>query len=158
MTFQRLLTQYQPIEDQPAKRRRAILEHVQANPGVSLRALARATGIGLGSLQHHVRMLVKRNRLWMDCLGKTHAYHAGPQPACQQDVLKARMRALDELDRRLMSLIDAADAPTQVAILTAFSDRGLARSTVQSRLKRLTRRGLLRAEPRGRLVVYAVVA
>lgn len=120
------------------QRRLAIQNAINENPGLTFRALSRATGIPSGTLRHHINVLLRRGSAWLLLVESRHLHFAGPRPDSANAVRAAWHEALPEGMQTL--LIDALCAKKQADLLDA---RPEPRSTTQHHLSMLTRWGFL---------------
>ncbi len=140
--------------------RARILAAVSAMPGVHMRELERSTGISLGGLTHHLRVLEQQGALVGLSDGYYHRYFL---PSL---VLPEASRRLNEVDRRLLALCRrpaslaivlnlAADGPLTHEDLRARLRRS--KGTVTYHLSRVIEEGIVRVvrDPRGDLYELA---
>lgn len=130
-------------------RRQLILDLLQEQPGLCVRELARATGIQMGSLCHHLRLLARSGRVWTTKRG-VRLLHFPASVRCEP-LAAIAAHDLDELDRLLLSL---ARRPIPQKGVLDSAPEGVPRSTVQHRLARLVAQGLLATRREGRLLIY----
>ena len=149
---------YQPTTARlpaPHPRRGAILALLEAEPGLCFRELMRRTGIGAGSLDHHVRRLVRAGMVWRVRHGPRILHFATDGP---RRVREAVMRhGLDPVDQAILAWSRTAGPRRQLAFLDAPPAQGMPRSSVQHRLGRLVRQGFLHADRKGRSLVYSYI-
>jgi len=120
------------------QRRQAILAAINEHPGLTFRALARATGIPTATLQGHRNILLRRGQAWLLRVEGRLLHFPGTRPACA-DVVRATWR--DALPEGLRELItEALAAGRQADILHA---REAPHSTTQHRLSMLARWGFI---------------
>jgi predicted transcriptional regulator len=132
--------------------RSLILAVLHEHPGVGFRELTRLTGLASGTMQHHVRLLVRQGRVWTTRLSPRILHYAGARPYTDVEIrCEVVDHALDQVDQELVHL--ASHSVNQKAVLDAFNGR-MPRSTVQARLGALCRRGLMRLERAGRYINY----
>jgi predicted transcriptional regulator len=131
--------------------RRAIYQHVAANPGTHFRELLDEFEYAQGTLQYQLRWLEDEALVEASDDGKYTRYY----PAAEFDEAdRAVMNALRrEYSRRVLAHL-LSDGPLST---TELSDRlGKAKSTVSWHLSNLSEAGLVTNEREGRRVVYAV--
>ena len=133
-------------------RRQAILEALVQHPGSSFRGLARRAGIPTGTCRHHLNMLERDRRAWSTRIGGRLAIFVGTKPAQAEWVAVQHMP--DALDRRLLTLVEHGPVRGQNTFLNAAADTP--KSTVQHRLHRLVRWGVLRVHHQGRWLIYTL--
>lgn len=135
-------------------RREMIEDALRRTPGLSFRQVCAATRIPVGTTRHHLNILIRRQRVWYTKLGSRLAHFAGRRPPCPNGVLQAVTATFDEVDGRLY--LAARDAgPLCQKDLLAVVPEEVPRSTVQHRVKRLVRLGILSETPMGRRNLYA---
>jgi predicted transcriptional regulator len=132
-----------------------IVDTVQATPGASFRQIVRETGIPAGTARHHLSVLIRRRRVWYTRMGCRLAHFTGERPQSGMGVIRAVTATFDELDGRLY-LAARDQGPLCQKDLVAVAPDVVPRSTVQHRIKRLVRLGILRETPMGRRCMYAV--
>lgn len=147
-----------PALEHPSRQR--ILDAVRREPGLSFRAILRATGIPAGTAGHHLNVLLRAGLAWEHRLGRLGSrllHFAGRRPASRARVLAAVARVLDENPRRVLELVRELAPCHQAPILEAAEALvGLSRSTTQHILRRLEDYGLLTAFAQGRRVMYEI--
>lgn len=133
----------------PARGR--ILDWVKADPGITFRALSRHLGIPQGTLRHHLNVLERCKLLREERVEGTIAF----LPA--NDLRRARQVTIlrEPAMVALRDLVASAGRICQRDLIT-YLDGIWNRSTVQNRLKRLVRAGVLRVHPQGRHSFYEV--
>lgn len=135
-------------------RRECIESAIQSHPGLSFRQVVAATRIPAGTTRHHLSVLVRAGRVWYTQLGGRLAHFAGAKPASavmRRDVVAA---SFDEIDGRIYWHVRDEGPVSQGEILALFSDES--KSTLQHRIKRLVRFGLLAERAQGRYKLYEV--
>lgn len=134
---------------QPNANRERAMHAILACPGVSFRALGRATGIPAGTLVHHLRILKRARRIVERPLGVRRTFY--PAGSAIPDPIEEVCRREPYLEQ-LRLWIDANPGSTQMDVLAAFA---WAHSTTQHRLHRLVALGAVRRVPVGlRSVAY----
>lgn len=129
--------------------RRAIYQHVAANPGVHFRGLLDALDYAQGTVQYHLKWLEKQGLIEESDDGKFTRYYAADSfDELDQAVMNALRR---EYARRII-----AHLLTEGALTTAeLSDRlEKSPSTVSWHLSKLVEAGLVDKERQGRRVEY----
>lgn len=129
--------------------RRAIYQHIVANPGVHFRGLLDALDYAQGTVQYHLRWLEKQGLLEVSDDGKfTRYYSADSFDEVDQLVMNALRR---EYARRIIAHLLTAGPLTTAQL----SDRlGKSPSTVSWHLSKLADAGLVSKERHGRTVAY----
>ncbi len=132
--------------------RQSIHETLDANPGITYRQLMQFTGIGNGSLQHHLRILERARsiRHWRNDRNLHFAlFDVRPVAAMQKRTLE------DDAMNALCAYLAHPDGRMQLDIVTwAKQTHGWARSTTQSKLTRLCTLGLARVHKEGFRRIY----
>jgi predicted transcriptional regulator len=129
--------------------RTRIREHVHRNPGVHFNRLVRALDLAPGQVQHHLRALgdeVRADSLY----GRTHYYPPGTS-AWERGALALLRR---ETAREVVEAVLADEPAAPAAVADAV---GVARSTLEWHLDRLTERDVLekRYDEDGRVTLHA---
>jgi DNA-binding IclR family transcriptional regulator len=119
-------------------RRDLVVAAVAAKPGACFRELQRTLGIPAGSLQHHLRVLVRAGTLRRVKYGCRLCFFLA------EDGLDVVVARLPDDCGPLLGAVRSAPGLPQKAVLAAS---GLPRSTAQNRLALLVSVGLLRSEP-----------
>src|SRR5687768_6111121 len=137
-------------------RRRIVMDAIQARPGLGFRDLVRLTSIASGTLRHHLTVLRRSRLIWgtqHDAkvlhfpIQVPHEAHALPEVLAKH--------VLDDFDSRILQHLRGAAAPVfQKALLDAHPP-AVPRSTIQHRIKRLVRWGLITENRQGRWKRYA---
>lgn len=122
---------------QPGNRNRArIRAVVAAKPGLSFRAISRATGIASGTARHHLSVLQRRREIVEERVGRRLlAYY--PAGLDESKRLKARIQR-DAALAQVYETVRRLGQPCQSMILDAVEQP---RSTTQHRLGRLVAMG-----------------
>lgn len=136
--------------------RKRIEAALQATPGLGFRALCRATGLAMGTVQHHLGVLRARGRVWCVWMFGASRHFVGRRPASRREFVEAVVVSFDAVDGRLYVVVRDEGPLCQSMIVERFS--GVARSCVQHRLKRLVDLGVLESWREGRYRFYAVCA
>jgi DNA-binding transcriptional ArsR family regulator len=90
--------------------RRALLDHIQSNPGEHVASLSRATSIGRVVLQHHLRMLESHGLVVTRNAGRLRRYFpAGETPSPEASRREVALR--DPTRRAVLDAIDRAASP-----------------------------------------------
>lgn len=124
-------------------------------PGIGFRGLMRATGIPTGTLRWHVNVLMRVGRVWCERVANVLMHFPGPRPVREQAVRAAIVDVLPGRDRQAYAVIAGRPGCLQRDVIASLSWPS---SSVQYRLYRLQRLGLVYATPSGRSVRYEVVA
>jgi predicted transcriptional regulator len=133
----------------PHPRRTAILDLLHERPGLCLRELGRELGIQMGTLRHHLSVLIRGGSVWTTQRGLRVLHFPADVPRVPLVAIAAHV--LDELDRQLL---DLARRPINQKGVLDSAPVEVPRSTVQHRLRRLVAQGLLAARRQGRLIIY----
>ena len=132
-----------------------VLQAISRSPGLSLRAIGRATGLHIGVVRGHVHRLTKQRRIAQRRHGaRILAYPRPSAPKDDRRAVAADQELRLEEQRRLLAFIAGRPALTQTDILEATAQWGWARSTTQHRLGRLIKAGLVKSRRRGREKLY----
>lgn len=138
-----------------AETRREIIEETLAKtPGLSFRQVVASTRIPAGTARHHLTVLSREGRVWYTRLGGRLAHFAGRRPSSpivMRDIVAA---SFDAMDGRIYLAVRDQGPLVQKDILERFDDEPI--STIQHRIKRLVRFGILSEHWRGRYREYNV--
>lgn len=138
-----------------AEARREIIEDtLRKTPGLSFRQVCASTRIPAGTARHHLTMLVRTGRIWYTQLGGRLAHFAGSRPSspvARRDTVAA---SFDQIDGRIYLLVRDHGPVAQKEILDQFDDEP--KATLQHRVKRLVRFGIISERPQGRYRMYEV--
>lgn len=122
--------------------RRRIHDIVLEHPGISFRELVLSTGLGAGTVRHHLTVLVGHAIFVEQQFGARAVFFlTGAAPAQWESVVALRDQAL----RELHSVALAFPGGNQRAFVEIMAERGWLRTTTVNRLARLERHGLLRS-------------
>lgn len=138
------------VLDHPQRAR--LVQIVEANPGLRFNELRTASGLGNGTLSHHVRVLAAHGHLRRLAKGGSTFFF----PATPDRAMEARAVALkSEGARRVLAAIQASPGRSNldVAGLT-----GLDPGTVHYHVRRLAEAGLVNVRRAGRTTVLDPVA
>jgi DNA-binding IclR family transcriptional regulator len=139
----------------PHPRRDLILAVIEEQPGLSFRALCRATGLKPGTLHYHLSVLQRGEAIWTTRHRARLLHFPGPTPRLPGEVREAiAEHALDELDQGLLAWLQEAGPASQKAALASHAAAGVPRATVQHRLNRLAEQGFLLRREGFQCVVY----
>lgn len=138
-------------EVKPCANREVLLRLVHQSPGLTFRGLGKASGIPAATVRHHVTVLMRLDAVWECRVGVRLLHFPGHKPVALWDQLEALRDVLDLVDRTFLDLADHGQL-SQAPFFDAAPH--LPRSTVQNRLKRLVRYGLMTEGWQGRLHVY----
>lgn len=139
-------------------RRDLILAVIEEQPGLSFRALCRATGIKQGTLHYHVSILLRSGSVWTTQHGTSLRHFPGRAPSTPMEVREALAEhALDEMDRILLAWLREGGPSSQKAALDAHAATGVPRTSLQRRLNRLTEQGFLTRQESVHSVLYTAV-
>lgn len=134
--------------------REKLLRLIQARPGLGVRDAGRRTGIPQGATAYHIEYLEREGRVSTVRFHGRRLLFPYAKPPTGRDLA---MRVVLE-DPRLFALHEfiRANGPiSQQGILNHFQEP---RSSVQNRLDRLARHGLIKSDFVGRSRIYGVVA
>ena len=138
-----------------AEARRAIIEDtLRRSPGLSFRQVCAATRIPVGTARHHLNVLVRRERIWYTKLGSRLAHFPGRRPTSTIARREAIAATFDKVDAGIYLAVRDDGPLLQTDILDLFEDEP--KATVQHRVKRLVRFGILTERPQGRYRYYEV--
>jgi hypothetical protein len=138
-------------------RRDLLLAIIEEQPGLCLRALGRAAGFKLGTLQYHLSVLRRGGAIWTTRHGPALRHFPGRQPSPAEVRGLLVEHALDEVDRGIVAWLHEVGPRRQVEALEGLGGRGVPRSSLQLRLNRLAAQGFLERRVWARSVTYAVV-
>jgi predicted transcriptional regulator len=128
-------------------RREAILAFLAQNPGAGLREIGRATEIPTGTIAHHMGSLLRSGKVTETKHGNVRRFFLADDRLAELDAAVA-LRDADL--RSLVEHLVRAGPSTQGALVPP----GVALSSVQSRLDRLVRIGLVASTRSGRFRHY----
>lgn len=142
-----------PPEDALAQEtRRRIFDHVAAHPGQHMRELQRQLAMSAGTLEYHLRVLVREDVLTERRQGRYVRYFVTAQVSRQdKDVLGLLRQAVP---RKICALLLMHPDQSHGELLRQFQ---LAPSTLTFHMKKLTEAGLVAARREGRETRYKVV-
>lgn len=123
-----------------------IERHVDANPGVHFSAIERNLGLATGQTQYHLHKLLAENRVVSECVsGRTH-YYAGEYDPWERTAIAFLRR---ETAREIITflLYDGPCHPETIAI-----EFGIARSTVEWHVSKLTEHDIVRKDRRNQRI------
>lgn len=134
--------------------RRALLAIIHARPGLSFRALVQVSGLGSGTVRHHLTVMERHGLVWTLRVGSQLAHFGGSRPASADRRLAALAACCDPLDRALLDVVATQPVRGQRAFFEAAP--ATPRSSVMHRIQRLVTRGLLLRRDQGRWACYAL--
>ena len=124
-----------------------ILEAIRANPGSTMLAVHRATGLHPFKVAGHVQRLLGQRAVVVHRTGRAvHLFPGGTNPA----QTLARIELASPEQRRLLSLIESTPDSLQDEIAKQTTRWNWAKSTTQGRLARLLEAGLIERDGRKR--------
>jgi DNA-binding transcriptional ArsR family regulator len=139
-----------PEEDALAQEtRRRIYDHVVAHPGQHLRELQRQLGMAGGTLEYHLRVLVKEGLLAQRRQGRYVRYFAASGLGRREKDAMAVLRQV--VPRRVCALLVERPGQSHGELLAQFQ---LAPSTLTFHVKKLTAAELVEARREGRETRY----
>ncbi len=138
-----------------AEARREIIEDtLRRAPGLSFRQVCAVTRIPAGTTRHHLNVLVRRQRVWYTQLGSRLAHFVGRRPESPIARREAIAATFDKVDAGIYLAVRDEGPLMQKDILDRFEDEP--KATVQHRVKRLVRFGILVEQAQGRCRIYGV--
>ena len=151
-----LFTRLRPDAVLRNRNRRAIHEHIEANPGTSFSELRRALGLGVETVRLHLRVLLSAGKVVEQRHGNTRRFFPpGFAETNRTRIILLRTAVLDDL----YALVERHTNLSQKELVElAAHDYGWKRATTQHRLGRLISGGLVVARRQGRMVLHAVQA
>ncbi len=135
-------------------RREMIEDTLRRSPGLSFRQVCSATRIPVGTARHHLNVLVRRQRIWYTQLGSRLAHFAGQKPTSPVARREAIAATFDKVDAGIYLAVRDEGPLMQKDILDRLEEEP--KATVQHRVKRLVRFGILAERPQGRCRFYEV--
>jgi predicted transcriptional regulator len=135
-------------------RRETIEETLRRSPGLSFRQVCKATHIPAGTTRHHLNVLVRQRRIWYTALGNRLMHFVGRKPQTPLQLREAVVTTFDGVDGRIYLAVRDEGPLPQKDILARFDEEP--QSTVQHRVKRLVRLGILDERAQGRYRFYSV--
>ena len=133
-----------PPHPSTAMAERLVLDAVRRNPGIGIRALQRATGLSLATVQKRVKTLRRARRL--------RTVRSGGRLACLLTGEALPPEPLPPPLARLLAILAVNGPMREVEFLELNAPTP--RSTTQHRLQRLVELGLVRARPSKRFAAY----
>jgi len=131
------------------ERRNEILKTIMQKPGITFRQLARELGIGIGDLQYHLRKLEKDGVIFSKKLGKRR--YIFPQ-GFEEEAQKLLIAISTESRRKiLLLLMEGPMSQGEIASLLKLSQ-----PTVSYHMGELKKLGIVKAEEKGRSVIYSL--
>jgi predicted transcriptional regulator len=121
---------------------------------LGFRSLARQSGIASGTARHHLGILERQDLIWTQRRDQRLLHFPGPKPALELQRANQVRATLDFVDRAFLAYVDARGCVHQKMVLAAYCM--MPRSTVQHRLKRLVRWGVLTETWMGRYKAYRI--
>lgn len=118
--------------------RRRIVDHVADHPGIHLRQIVRDLGLALGTVEHHLHLLVRHGLLERHRLQGQTGYFLAGATSPDERLLSSVLR--HDGPRRILRAL-AADADLDAAALARRL--GLSKATTAHHVKRLLAAGLL---------------
>lgn len=138
-----------------AEARREIIEDtLRRSPGLSFRQVCAATRIPAGTARHHLTVLIRNRRIWYTKLGSRLAHFAGEKPRTPTALREAVAATFDKVDAGIYLAVRDEGPLVQRDILGRFQEEPT--STVQHRVKRLVRFGILDEREQGRYRLYSL--
>lgn len=132
--------------------RSAIYSAVVGHPGAGFRELTRITGLAVGTVRHHLTILIRQGRIIERAHGNGNAYFATNQ---ELELPWQAVATLRDPHLRTLSLwILGHPEANQTTILRAMGTTGWPRGSTQNRLQRLVDEGLVEATRKGRTKHY----
>lgn len=137
--------------DQP--RRRVVHDTIAEHPGVTVRELARLTGLSHGVASHHITVLARHGKVTRFREGRATRLFPGHG---RFDATWTQVAALrDPALRDLHGWLAGNPGRTQAEVVRAMAGQGWTRARTQRGLARLLRAGLAAASPSGRRQRYS---
>jgi len=132
--------------------RQSIFKYISANPCTTTAEMSRNLGINRGTLQYHLMMLKKRNRVipYKTC-GRIHYFL---NESIYGEKEKAALAALkNEKHRRIISEILNSE---QITHETLAERIGVSAPTINWHIRHLKEEGIVRADTDGRHTAYSI--
>ncbi len=131
------------------ERRNEILETIKNKPGITFRALARELGLGIGDLQYHLRKLEREGKVFSRKIGKRrYLFPSGFEEEAQRLLIGI---STESRRRILLLLLKGPLSQSEIA-----ASLGLSQPTVSYHMGELKKLGIVKAEGRGRSLVYSL--
>jgi len=131
------------------ERRREILATIQRKPGITFRALARELGLGIGDLQYHLARLEKEGRVFSRKVGRRRYIFPGRM---EEDAQRLLIAISTETRRNILLLL--MNRPMMQKELAEAL--GISQPTINYHMSELLKLGVVRAEKKGRNVIYTL--
>lgn len=136
--------------------RAELLDHIISNPGIRFRDLMEYFFISEGTLRHHLRVLIKDQRIRSYLrMGRRCYYPSDYQPSHIEWELKMESIRLDEKQRKVMSKIEDRTDINQKDLARVS---GLGRFRMRIIVKKLIDLGFIRTYHEGREVHYILTS
>lgn len=132
--------------------RKRIFECVRGSPGVHFREIQRRTGLPIGVLEHHLNYLVRRELLTLERHDNFSRYFPGGELSRDKKRILAVLR--QEIPRGIILYLLRSPGATHTELLGNFTISG---GTLSYHVKKLTNKGVIQAEKRGRESFLQVV-
>ena len=137
-------------------RRRLLLEFVRGDPGANFREIARRTRLDLGTVRHHLTVLVRSGWVVERAHGATVRFFDA-RAAHDGDWVEVVLRREPAL-AALHDWLKLNSGVPQSRGLEAMAARGWPRSSTQHRLARLAEAGLAQVVPQGRFLLHSAAS
>jgi DNA-binding transcriptional ArsR family regulator len=150
-----LFTKWQDHDLLDHPRRRLVYQTIAEHPGTGFRELTRLTGLAIGTVRHHLDVLLRHGRIVERQQGASLRFFENHG---KYDRTWSRVAVLRDEPTRLIHdwLAEHPDTP-QNQLLAAIEERGFSKTATQRRLQRLVTAGLASVQQRGRFKVYRAI-
>ncbi|MDH3365178.1 MAG: winged helix-turn-helix transcriptional regulator [Thermoplasmata archaeon] len=125
--------------------RKRLFECVRDCPGLHFREIQRRTGLPIGVLEYHLNYLVQKELLTLEKAENFSRYYPGGQLSKDKQRILSVLR--QEIPRGVVLYLLRNPGSTHTELLNSFTISG---GTLSYHVKKLTTKGVVSAEKRGR--------
>ena len=125
--------------------RKRVYECVRQSPGLHFREIQRRTNLPIGVLEYHLNYLVQRQLLSLEKQDNFSRYYPGGQLSGDKQRILSALR--QEIPRGIILFLLKNPGATHGEILSNFTVSG---GTLSYHIKKLTTKGVVRVEKKGR--------
>ncbi|HIH01441.1 TPA: winged helix-turn-helix transcriptional regulator [Thermoplasmata archaeon] len=125
--------------------RKRIYECIRQSPGLHFREIQRRTSLPIGVLEYHLNYLVQKQLLSLEKQENFSRYYPGGQLSGDKQRILSALR--QEIPRGIMLFLLKNPGATHGELLSNFTVSG---GTLSYHIKKLTTKGVVRVEKKGR--------